>query len=161
MHLVSDRNLLLGNNHSTVFPPQRGWWTHGRRWAWRWSPTPRRSAPSASSRCTLKWWAIVKSLTSAASATPSQPAHNTVYRRLEMPLTYWTPIPTVIVIECIAIDKFFYALFNIFYVLYAQNKVRDWKLSQCHFSFCLFRWLLNREPLFKRMMHLCKYETVY
>lgn len=61
----------------SVFPLQRGWCTHGRRWAWTWSLTHPLSVRSASSRCTLSWWAIEKSLTSVASATQSQPAHNT------------------------------------------------------------------------------------
>lgn len=61
------------------FPLQRGWCTHGRRWAWSWSPTPRLSAPSASSRCTLSWWVSAKSLTSAVSATLYQPARSTAH----------------------------------------------------------------------------------
>lgn len=59
---------------------QRGWCKHGRKWVWSWSLTPQLSVTSASSRCTLSWWVSGKSLTSVASATQYQPAHNTAQR---------------------------------------------------------------------------------
>lgn len=85
----------------SVFPLQRGWCTHGRRSACRWSLTPQQSAPSASSRCTSTWWASEKNRTSTASATWSQPAHNTTYYCwLEMAHVISTPIPLSLS-ECI------------------------------------------------------------
>lgn len=58
---------------------QRGWCKPGRKWVWSWSPTPRQSATSASSRCTLSWWVSGKSLTSVVSATRYQPVHSTAH----------------------------------------------------------------------------------
>lgn len=72
-------SLIKSNLTWCVYPPQRGWCTPGRRSVWSWSLTLQQSAPSASSRSTLKWWASEKSLTSVASATRSLPARNTTF----------------------------------------------------------------------------------
>lgn len=112
---------------SSDCPLQSVWCRPGRRWAFRWSRTPQQSATSASSRCTLSWWASGKSLTSVVWATWYQPAHNTAPLPWQRNGTYKLNIHSCVTVKSALYIFISICIFKIFYVqmFYAHIKLYD------------------------------------